>query len=110
MSRRDSLKRGKFLKDSGKPFLPIAVALSPAYLLRTGFLRISSKHLNFGFPLSGLDHLQEASSGAGADKFLSWPVIRVEEKVGFLLDPHEVSGNGLSPSQSAKCCNHSSSP
>ena len=102
------MRRGKFFKDLGKLFLPIAVALLPASLLRIGVLRINSKHLNFGFPLSGLDHLWEASSGAGTDKFLSWPVIRVEEKVGFLLDPHEASGNGVSPSQGAKCCNHSS--
>lgn len=108
MARRASLKRGTFLKDPGKPFLPITVVLPPAYvsLLRTGVLRINSKHLNFGFLLSGLSHLQEASSGI--DKLLCWPGIRLEEKVGFLLDPHEVSGNGLSPSHSAKCCNHSS--
>lgn len=81
------MKRGKFLKDPGKPFLPIAVALPPASLLRTGVLRISSKHLNFGFTLSELNNLQEASSGVGVDKFLSWPLIKVEEKVGFLLDP-----------------------
>lgn len=60
------MKRGRFLQDPGKPFLPIAIVLPPACvsLLRTGVLRISSKHLNFGFPLSGLSHLQEASSGA----------------------------------------------
>lgn len=52
------------------------------------------------FPLSGICHLQEASSWAGADKtssFLCWARDQGEEKVGFLLGPHEVTGNGLSP-------------